>query len=145
MSTPSGPTYTYSGDPSTSPKDTIRFLAQATGENKETGFVSDEEIAWIRTQEPNVYLAAAMVAERVSAHFGAQRSKTVGPLQISGREQSATYASLAEKLRAQASNGGTAGAEFTGNTSVIFDIGIHDYAPSGIYVNPANDLLGGGP
>lgn len=143
MSTPSNPTYTYSGDPSTSPKDEVRFLAQATGEDKATGFVSDEEIAYLLTKEPNVFLAAALVADRISSYFGAQRSKTVGPLSISGADQSRNYALLAATLRQQASVGSTGGGgpEFTGATTVIFNIGMNDY-PDGSFLTPGQSLLG---
>ena len=143
MSTPSNPTYTYSGDPSTSPKDAVRFLAQATGETVATGFVSDEEIAWLLTQEPNVYLAAALVADRVSSYYGAQRSKTVGPLTISGMDQARNYAQLAATLRGQASLGSTGGGgpEFTGSTTVIFNIGMHDI-PDGSFLASGQSLLG---
>lgn len=145
MTTPSNPTYTYSGDPSTSPKDSVRFLAQATGEDKATGFVSDEEINWLLTQEPNVYLAAALVADRVSSYFGAQRSKTVGPLSISGTDQARNYAELAKTLRSQASLGSTGGGgpEFTGATSHLFDIGMHDIPDGSLYLGQS--LLGDAP
>jgi hypothetical protein len=143
MSTPSNPTYTYSGDPSSSSKDAVRFLAQATGEDKATGFVSDEEIAWLLTQEPNVYLAAALVADRVSSYFGSQRSKTVGPLTISGADQSRNYALLANTLRGQASLGSTGGGgpEFTGDTTIVFNIGMHDI-PEGGFLAGSPNLLG---
>lgn len=146
MSTPSNPTYTYSGDPSTSTKDQVRFLAQATGEDKATGFVSDEEIAWLLTQEPNPYLAAAMVADRVSSYFGAQRSKTVGPLTISGQDQARNYALLAQTLRSQASlwsGGGDVGPQWVGDStpSELFTIGMNDY-PNGSFLAPGQNLLG---
>lgn len=143
MTTPSNPTYTYSGDPSTSDKDAVRFLAQATGEDKATGYVSDEEIAWLLKQEPNVYLAAALVADRISSYYGSQRSKTVGPLTISGTDQARNYAGLAATLRSQASIGSTGGGgpEFTGNTTIIFDIGMHDI-PDGSFLASGQSLLG---
>lgn len=149
MSTPSNPTYTYSGDPSTSDKDAIRFLAQATGEDRATGFVSDEEIQWILTQEPNIYLAAAMVADRISSYFGAMRSKTVGPLTISGSDQARNYAALAQQLRSQASlwtGAGGTGPQWAGDTlpSELFTIGMHDF-PDGGMTNTSQSLLGDTP
>lgn len=141
MTSPVGPTYTYSGDPSSSPKDAVRYLAKATGSDKATGFVSDEEIAWELSQEPNVYLAAAAVAENISAYYGNQRSKTVGPLTITGKDQAATYAALAQDLRRRSAAGGVAGAEFTGCASHLFEIGMHDIPPGG-FVAPWEDLTG---
>lgn len=146
MTTPSGPTYSYSGDPATSDKDAVRFLAQATGTTASTGFVSDEEIAWLLKQEPNIYLAAALVADRVSSYFGAMRQKTVGPLSISGTQQAQNYAQLAAKLRQQASlwtGAGDSGPQWAGDSmpSVLFDMGMHDY-PDGSFLAPSQNLLG---
>lgn len=134
--------YTYSGDPGASPKDAVRYLARATGTDKATGFTSDEEIAWILKQEPNIYLAAAQVAEGISSFYGSQKTKTVGPLTISGREQALSYADLARNLRRRAGSASAGGPEFTGNTTVIFDIGMHDSPPG---LPPQESLLGDTP
>lgn len=139
MTTPAA-TYTYSGDPSTSLKDTVRFLAQATGTDKETGFVSDQEIAWILTQEGNPYLAAARIAERISSVFGAKQTKTVGPLTISYKEQADSYFLLAKSLRDQANSTGAVGAQMTGNTTALFEVGMHDAPDRGVSPNPYNTV-----
>lgn len=125
-------TYTYSGDPASSPKDAVRFLAKATGEDAETGFVTDEEIQWILGQEPNVYMAAARVAESAATFFGSKQDKTVGPLSISYRNQTASYGDLAAKLRSQAnSTSRNVGPISTGATSQIFGIGMNDNPQAG--------------
>ncbi|GAA2555011.1 hypothetical protein GCM10010423_65230 [Streptomyces levis] len=132
------PDYTYSGDPSSSPKDAVRFLAQATGTDPETGFITDEEIEWILSQESNIYLAAARVADRVSTIFGGKQSKTVGPLSIDYRNQASSYRDLAARLRAQANSTTKAvGPISTGAMTALFQIGMTDY-PGG--VAPWNEL-----
>jgi len=121
------PAYTYSDDPASSPKDTVRFLAKATGETKEDGFVTDEEIAWILQEEPNVYMAAARVAENIASIFGSKQNKTVGPLSIDYRNQSSSYSDLAAKLRSQAnSTTKSVGPISTGNNTPLFGIGMND-------------------
>jgi len=126
------PDYTYSGDPASSPKDTVRFLAKATGTTKEDGFVTDEEIQWVLREEPNVYMAAARVAEQVASFFGAKQSKTVGPLSIDYRNQASSYTTLAGQLRSQAnSTTKNVGPISTGNDTVLFQVGMSDNPYSG--------------
>lgn len=150
MPNPAG-TYTYSGDPNSSPKDTVRFLANATGEDKATGIASDEEIQWILNKQPNIYLAAAMVADRGASYWGSQRSKTVGPLTISGRDAATAYVLLAAELRNQSSQGGngdsSGGPISLGNDTVLFAVGMTDYCGGGYYGydQSYNSLLGGTP
>jgi len=126
------PSYTYSGDPGSSPKDAVRFLAKATGEDAETGFVTDEEIQWILKEEPNTYMAAARVADQVSTFFGGKQTKTVGPLSIDYRNQAASYDNLAARLRQQAnSTTNSVGPISTGGTSQLFGIGMNDNPQAG--------------
>jgi len=56
----------------------VRFLSQEN--NHDRPLVQDEEIAWVLTQEMNVYMAAARIAELAAARVGPVRSKTVGTL-----------------------------------------------------------------
>lgn len=98
-------TYEYSGDPSTSSKDAVRFLLHDTTWTATTEpLLQDEEIEWLLTQNTNVYLAAANGAETISAQFrkSATQSKSVGGLSISYSNRSDEYASLAALLRQQA-------------------------------------------
>lgn len=86
-------TWTYSGDPSASNRDAVRFLI---GDTVDTSpLLSDEEIAWLLTQHGNIYFAAAGAAEVAASGFsnaagyGAVKTKTVGSLSISYAEDEA--------------------------------------------------------
>lgn len=94
---------TYSGDPSTTPTDAVRFLARDTGS---TFYTTDEEIEWVLAEEGNnVYMAASKIAYQVGTQFVRAEggSKSVGDLSISGGESKARdYFNLAKSLERRA-------------------------------------------
>lgn len=93
---------TYSGDPSASNVDMVRFLISDTAS---PFVVTNEEIAWAVTQETDNYLAAAVIADLLAGRVGGKSggSKSVGDLSISGGEgKAAEYKALARRLRDQA-------------------------------------------
>jgi len=72
----------YSGDPSTSDNDAVRFLLQDTDCTK--NIFEDEEIAWVLTQEANIYMAAACLLDTaINSSSGTLSSKKVGDLALS--------------------------------------------------------------
>jgi hypothetical protein len=76
--------FTYTGDPSNSDLDLIRFLLWDTDETDV--LMSDEEYAYMLTTWGNVYEAGRASAERIAAKFTRQAdhiSRTVGDLTIS--------------------------------------------------------------
>jgi len=89
--------WTYSGDPSDSEKNAVRFLLQDTNESRP--LVQDEEIDWLITQNANLYLAAAALCDVLVAKTGAMRSKTIGEFRIS--YSSDFYKMLGASLRAR--------------------------------------------
>jgi hypothetical protein len=104
-------TWTYSGDPSSSAKDEIRFLVGDTDENIPE--VSDEEIAYIVTMhaDPGVgygnYTAAAVLAQAIAAKYAKKADKSVGGLSIQYKQKYDNYVALAETLRGYARTGPT--------------------------------------
>lgn len=72
--------WSYSGNPSDSLRDAVRFLIRDTDEA--TAKVSDEEIAWLLAQNnDDVYSAAIYAADSVATFYSNQiRTKTVGAL-----------------------------------------------------------------
>jgi hypothetical protein len=73
----------------------VRLLAQ---ENQETNQrVQDEEIDFLISEEANLYLAAARVADLVAGRAGPISSKSVGGLSVSYGAQH--YTELAASLR----------------------------------------------
>ncbi len=89
-------TWTYNGDPSTSDRDAIRYLVGDTDTTDQQ--TTDEEIAWILTEEPNVYFAAARAARTISAKFARKADKTVGDLSIKYSQSRDHYDMLAKDL-----------------------------------------------
>lgn len=71
----------YSGDPSSSDNDAVRFLLQDT--DCASNIFEDEEIAWVLTQEANIYMAAACLLDTaINASSGSLASKKVGDLSL---------------------------------------------------------------
>lgn len=113
--------WTYSGDPTLSARDEMRFLLGDTVEAQ--AVFSDEEIDYLLTQSSNVYLAAALGAETaasmyVSSSNGSVSTKTVGALSISYDDASkaSEYRKLASDLRKRAALTGVVMA-YSGGTS----------------------------
>ncbi len=97
-------TFTYSGDPSSSPADAVRFILADTVE--ETAALSDAEVAWLVSQWPDEYAAAIAGAAMLEARYAKEAdsvSRTVGDLTIaqSFKDRSAGYASLRAALESQ--------------------------------------------
>ncbi len=100
--------WSYSGDPSFSSKDEIRFLVGDTVTTAQ--MITDEEITYALTLHPKVsgkanYAAASLIAQSIAGSFASQRSKTVGSLSISYGEQNQKYQSMADKYGMLASKG----------------------------------------
>lgn len=92
-------TWDYSGNPSSSAKDAVRFLSGDTDEDDP--LVSDEEIAYILTQESNPYEAAALVCEALASKFARETSVSGDGFSESGGELSRQFKERAKDLRMQ--------------------------------------------
>lgn len=137
-------TWTYSGDPSATSLDAVRFLLGDTVEA--SAIFSDEELAWVLTQNSNVFFAAALAADNGASKFSAKnngiKTKTVGALSISyDSERAKEYRSKAASLRLQGAlnstigvySGGISKADKAANLAdsdwdqPAFKLGIHDH------------------
>ena len=93
-------TWTYSGDPTFSKKDEVRFLLGDT--NSDSQRVSDEEIEYTLTSAGNnAYSAAARCARSLAALYATKVDKAVGDLNISWSQLAQNFASLAAQLEGQ--------------------------------------------
>jgi hypothetical protein len=97
-------TWSYSGNPNTTDRDAVRFLIGDTDYDDQ--LLSDEELAFVLTDEPDVRRAASRAAEAVAAKFArrADSSKSVGDLSLSESwsQRAAQFMELASRLLAQA-------------------------------------------
>lgn len=93
-------TWTYSGNPAGSDRDKVRFLIGDTDTTDQQ--MSDEEIAWLLTEYPSVYLAAANAAEQLVARYARTLERRQTDLNPSVHDKLAHYRQLAKRLRSTA-------------------------------------------
>lgn len=92
-------TWTYSGDPSASSLDEVRFLIGDT--DSTDPLISNEEIAYALAQEANALLAAARICRAISATYARKADKSVGDLHISFKQSYDNYLALASELESR--------------------------------------------
>ncbi len=93
-----GGTWTYSGDPTASTLDEVRFLVTDTDQSDQ--LISDEEILYLITDRGSARGAAADACERIALEFAKEASeKQVGDLRLSLGERAASFESRAKSLR----------------------------------------------
>lgn len=94
--------WTYSGNPAGSNNDAVRYLVGDIDTNSQ--LTTDEAIAWEITQWPNLYLAAASVADSIAALMGRVQGM---------RADGVTFGDVAKEFRERAktlrARGATAG------------------------------------
>lgn len=94
-------TWTYDGSPSANDRDAVRFLVTDTDTTDQ--LVTDEEIAWALAENPNVYIAASVVAMQIARQFARKAySKTVGDLKIDLTARASEFRALSTALSEQA-------------------------------------------
>lgn len=108
-------TWSYSGDPSSSDKDAIRFLIGDTDTDDQ--LVNDEEITYLLTVEGNTLLAAARAAESIAAKFSRLADRKIGDYSESYNQKSEAYLKLASRLSAQAAKSGSKPMPYAGGLS----------------------------
>lgn len=95
--------FTYSGDPSASDLDAVRFLISDT--NSADAELQDEEINYLLTTWANTYDAAVAACEVVAGRYADRTnySRSVGDLSISESygQAASEFRALAQRLRAQ--------------------------------------------
>lgn len=118
--------FSYTGDPSHSSKDAVRFLLGDTTES--TAMFSDEEITWLLMNNSNQYIAAAIAADTAAQKYvnimgggSGVKTKTVGALSISydsAKERVDTYSALSRKLRILAATNSNLAGIYSGGISI---------------------------
>lgn len=94
-------TWTYSGDPSSSDRDEVRFLVGDTDSG--SPLVTDEEIAYVLTDTSSPLQAAARVAESIAARYSRDADRRVGNLSLQSSQRAKAFLELASRLRRRAS------------------------------------------
>lgn len=134
-------TFTYTGDPSVSTRDKVRFLIGDTI-SAEKHF-EDEEIQYLVTEWGEVYSAARAAAEILAGRYAhkAQSSKSVGDLSISESYSSASaeFRLLAVSIEAQRTRKG--GAQ---NPRARINLNSIKSTGNRTALNPTTDFIVGG-
>ena len=81
-------------------RDKIRLLVGDTDTNEQ--LVADEAIAWALTEEGNIYLAAAIIAESIASTFARKADTSVGDIKINCSTMASNYMAKAADLRKRA-------------------------------------------
>jgi len=109
--------WTYSGNPSNSSKDAVRFLIADT--KVEDSFVTDEEIEWSLVQSnTNIYGAAAIVARALSAQFSTLADEEIGPLRFKYAERAKNYEKVAIRFENSSSKQQSLSGVYAGGIDV---------------------------
>lgn len=129
-------TWTYSGDPTSTPKDEVRFLVGDT--DAEAPLLSDEEIAYLLVGVPSAISCAPKACATILSKLAREVDYTIGPEKVTASQRFENYQKLIPTLRQMWTNASAAPVwqdpnYTTGQSS--FDIGMHDYkggGPSGL-------------
>lgn len=90
-------TWSYSGDPSNSSTDAVRFLIGDTDSADQQ--MSDEEIGWLVSEAGSTYAAAVLACDGLAAKYARQTDKTAGELSVKSSQRMEHYTMLAKRLR----------------------------------------------
>src|SRR5690606_25432890 len=90
-------TWTYSGDPSSTDRDAVRFLIGDT--DTDDPQVSDEEIDYLLTSHGSVNAAALGAARAILARYSRLVDKSVGDLRLSYSQRVSGYKTLVASLQ----------------------------------------------
>lgn len=94
--------WSYSDDPSTSPKDYVRFLIGDT--DASDPLLSNEEITtFLKTYNNGVLLSAVRCCETIAAKLSRRVSEAVGQVKMEFQQAAKAYRDMARDLRARMS------------------------------------------
>lgn len=132
--------FSYSGDPSTSPKDRVRFELADTAKN--APILSDEEIDFCITQESTIEGAIAKGAETITAKFRRQVNVRVGQLSLDYQARAQQYEALALQWRqvAKGANNSMPTSVATEGGGPFFWRGMHDNPGADTSVKPNGSM-----
>lgn len=90
----------YSGDPSTSPNDELRFILGDTDPNNP--LFTDEEIQYMLDTAGSVYGAALLGCNSLIARYAGEVSRTIGSLSVSASDKMKHYITLRDTIKSGA-------------------------------------------
>lgn len=125
--------WNYSGDPSNSDKDAVRFLIGDTDKSDQQ--LQDAEIQWILSQTQSTYEAAITAVDQIIAGYSRQVSRTVGSLSIQAQTRAEQYRALRADLQDRMASLQPVADVFFGSEDSdegrAFEMGMHDNPETG--------------
>ncbi len=120
--------WTYSGNPASSPRDALRF--QIGDKNQEDQLLQDEELDFILDGASNLFDAAATACEAISASFAREVSKNIGKTKVQAESKFRAYKQLEREFRRKAATRATpyAGGTSADPSAPIFSVGLTDFS-----------------
>ena len=116
-------TWTYSGDPASNARDSIRFLIGDTDTTDQ--LINDEEIAWMNNQvtgsdtaTTGVYTVAVRACLTIASKFARMADKSVGDLSVTMSQKATGYREQAKALKALALAEGGVPTPYAGGISL---------------------------
>ena len=145
-------TWTYSGDPATNARDSIRFLIGDTDTNDQ--LINDEEIAWINNQLTGsdtattaLYNAAYRGCITIASKFSRLADQSVGDLKVSMSQKAKAYRDQATELLELAGREGSVPTPYAGGITITdkeIDWDNTDLVRPGFFKGQFNDDRDGG-
>lgn len=145
-------TWTYSGDPATNARDSIRFLSGDTDTNDQ--LLNDEEIAWVNNQLTGsdtattaLYNAAYRCCITIASKFSRLADQSVGDLKVSMSQKAKAYRDQAAYLLELAGREGSTPTPYAGGMTISdkeIDWDNSDLVRPGFYKGQFNDDRDGG-
>jgi len=108
-------TWAYSGDPSSSTKDAVRFLIGDTDEDDP--LVQDEEIKWFTDNWSDHYMAAAAICDSLAGKFAREVNVSADGISYSGNQIAQNFTQLAQQLRQMSGMDRKHGVPYVGGIS----------------------------
>lgn len=116
-------TWTYSGNPSATAKDAIRFLIGDTDTNDQ--LLSDEEIAWVNSESSGsstaitaLYDAAYRCCVTIASKLAREADKQIGDLQVSLSQRANNYRTQAQELKSLSMREGGVPVPYAGGITI---------------------------
>lgn len=117
-------TWTYSGDPTTSDLDEVRFLS---GDIEEAySFVSDEEVAYALMRSGTPRAAAVKVCRAILRKLAMQADYTIGPETVKASQRLEHFKLILKDLLSDVSGSDAVPTMHNSDGGCIFGVGMHD-------------------
>lgn len=116
--------WSYSGDPSTSDLDLVRFLCGDTEEDMP--LLTNEEITYLLSTKGSPQKAAQSCCERILAKLAREVDYTIGPERVEASQRLANYKELLKTLKADTIEATAAPIWKPSSPGAGFRVGMHD-------------------